>query len=453
MSHWQFVIRPLTPVHIGTGEPLEPYEYAILGEQFYRLDLDAFLMALPREQALAFAETAGRNLAAARSFLQGRAELVGTHARYRCPAAKVAIQHYEERLDEALSDLTVRETLRAGGMTILPGSSIKGAIRTAVLYDEVRKPVDGRRYGRRSDRLQRDTFGHRNPLDDPFKALKISDSLPPYGDVGQLRLAEVHVRKGGRWGPTRRGRLMVRLETTGGELEGRVRASRHEVQIDEAWQRGARPRYRLEMGKVIAACRRFYDEHLAAEAGFVRDLAGAARAYAALQAWRGEMPDHGFLLRLGWGSGLDGVSVNRALDRPKQTISRRLLDGGMPLGWVEVQVLDGDGQPHAVERGADWQPEELETAPPEPTEGPANLEDLRPGMVLEGTVRNTASFGAFVDVGVGKDGLVHISELKEGWVDSVEQVVRRGQRVRVRVLSVDVGRARIGLSMKGVEQP
>jgi uncharacterized protein len=76
------------------------------------------------------------------------------------------------------------------------------------------------------------------------------------------------------------------------------------------------------------------------------------------------------------------------------------------------------------------------------------LEDLKPGMTLEGTVTNVANFGAFVDIGVHQDGLVHISELSGQFVQDPHQVVKTGQLVRVKVLSVDLPRRRISLSMR-----
>ncbi|HEX9059235.1 MAG TPA: helix-hairpin-helix domain-containing protein, partial [Clostridia bacterium] len=79
-----------------------------------------------------------------------------------------------------------------------------------------------------------------------------------------------------------------------------------------------------------------------------------------------------------------------------------------------------------------------------------HLEDLKPGMVLTGTVRNVADFGAFVDVGVHQDGLVHISELSDRFVKKAMEVVSVGDIVKVKVLDVDVARKRISLSMKGV---
>ncbi|MEM6930176.1 MAG: helix-hairpin-helix domain-containing protein, partial [Myxococcota bacterium] len=76
------------------------------------------------------------------------------------------------------------------------------------------------------------------------------------------------------------------------------------------------------------------------------------------------------------------------------------------------------------------------------------IEDLREGMVLEGVVTNVANFGAFVDLGVHQDGLVHISELADRFVQSPHDVVSPGQGVRVKVLGVDLHRKRISLSMK-----
>ncbi|MBW3534280.1 MAG: RNA-binding transcriptional accessory protein [Gemmatimonadetes bacterium] len=76
--------------------------------------------------------------------------------------------------------------------------------------------------------------------------------------------------------------------------------------------------------------------------------------------------------------------------------------------------------------------------------------DLEEGMVLPGEVTNVVAFGAFVDVGVHQDGLVHVSQLADRFVKDPHEVVRVGQRVKVRVLSVDLERGRIGLSMKGL---
>ncbi len=81
-------------------------------------------------------------------------------------------------------------------------------------------------------------------------------------------------------------------------------------------------------------------------------------------------------------------------------------------------------------------------------EGIEKIEDLKPGMVLEGTVTNVAAFGAFVDIGVHQDGLVHVSQLADRFVKDPREVVKAGDVVKVRVVEVDAKRKRIGLTMR-----
>ena len=81
-------------------------------------------------------------------------------------------------------------------------------------------------------------------------------------------------------------------------------------------------------------------------------------------------------------------------------------------------------------------------------EGVSDLKDLHAGMVLEGTVSNVAQFGAFVDLGVHQDGLVHVSQMSHKFVSDAREVVKTGQVVKVRVLEVDLARKRVSLTMK-----
>ena len=82
------------------------------------------------------------------------------------------------------------------------------------------------------------------------------------------------------------------------------------------------------------------------------------------------------------------------------------------------------------------------------SEGVEDLKDLKPGMVLEGTVSNVAQFGAFIDLGVHQDGLVHVSQLSNKFVNDAREVVKTGDIVKVRVLEIDLPRKRISLTMK-----
>jgi len=84
--------------------------------------------------------------------------------------------------------------------------------------------------------------------------------------------------------------------------------------------------------------------------------------------------------------------------------------------------------------------------------GVIDLKDLQPGMELMGTVRNVSDFGAFVDIGVHQDGLVHKSQMADRFVRHPLDVVKVGDVIKVRILDVDLKRKRIGLTMKEVAQ-
>ena len=86
-------------------------------------------------------------------------------------------------------------------------------------------------------------------------------------------------------------------------------------------------------------------------------------------------------------------------------------------------------------------------------EGIEQIADLKPGMVLEGVVTNVTNFGAFVDIGVHQDGLVHISALSDKFVKDPREVVKAGDLVKVKVMQVDLPRKRIGLSMRLTDDP
>lgn len=136
------------------------------------------------------------------------------------------------------------------------------------------------------------------------------------------------------------------------------------------------------------------------------------------------------------------MSVKRFLEekalregiRPEQYVDERV---GLPTVRDILEALD--------KRGLD---------PREPLHGFAfaadvhTIDDLRPGMVLPGIVTNITAFGAFVNIGVKQDGLVHVSQLADRYVASPAEVVRLGQQVEVRVTGVDTSRGRISLSMR-----
>jgi uncharacterized protein len=80
------------------------------------------------------------------------------------------------------------------------------------------------------------------------------------------------------------------------------------------------------------------------------------------------------------------------------------------------------------------------------------IEDLAVGMEVEGTVRNVIDFGAFIDIGVHQDGLVHVSEITDKYIKHPSDVLKVGQQVKAVIISLDVKKQRIGLSIKQVKK-
>ncbi|KTR05786.1 transcription accessory protein [Aureimonas ureilytica] len=138
---------------------------------------------------------------------------------------------------------------------------------------------------------------------------------------------------------------------------------------------------------------------------------------------------------------------------------RSLMGDGAALKKLDPQrfVSDGFGLPTVKDILAELEKPGRDPRPAFRTasfaEGVNEIKDLRPGMMLEGTVTNVAAFGAFVDIGVHQDGLVHVSQISDRFVKDPAEVVKAGQVVRVRVVEVDEKRKRISLSMKTQAEP
>jgi small subunit ribosomal protein S1 len=145
----------------------------------------------------------------------------------------------------------------------------------------------------------------------------------------------------------------------------------------------------------------------------------------------------------------------------KTALSGAFVDIGLGQeGWVHISQLSKEPVNRVAEvvepgdevtvwvKKVDHRKERINLTMIEPPE--RVFGDLRPGMIINGKVTRLAPFGAFVDVGVGRDGLVHISELAPGYVEDPSEIVSVGQEVEVKVLSVDRRRRQIELGMKEI---
>lgn len=150
--------------------------------------------------------------------------------------------------------------------------------------------------------------------------------------------------------------------------------------------------------------------------------------------------------------------VRRILDRSGITLAELIGDGRLLASLQPAEFADDRfGVPTVTDILAELEKPGRDPRPAFATAtfaaGVEKVADLKVGMVLEGVVTNVAAFGAFVDVGVHQDGLVHVSAMADRFVSDPHEVVRSGQVVRVKVVDVDVERQRIGLSLRLNDPP
>lgn len=469
----RLAVTTITPLRIGPGgaDLLDDLDY-VSAERVYVIDQERMFDGLSTDR-LKQAEQA-----APLSQLLSPAEWQ-TYARYSLPNPTG-----RGKVPRLLSHVK-----NAFGQPYLPGSSLKGPIRTALAWALLQKraqPVGRGDLGYNprfaDDPLMNKLLG-RDPYHDLLRALQVADSgaIAPGDNLDLLRVSLYSLRgerlqpKGERWS------FFVEALRPGAELSLRLRlddyllapeiARRVDMEGGDRWLRGWMGHCHAFSEEVIKYEQSFYAHYGPPElAAFYDDLSTQAQNVVAGQE---------ALLQLAWGAGWLSKTVGLYLSDEELALvreqfrlgragvaefpkSRRLVERGggpsAPLGWVRLRLLDGGGAPSVaasptlagVTRPAPAPVSAPSNAPLAADVPPRSLVDLGPGMVLEGTVSAIVAYGAFVDIGVGRDGLLHISQLGERRVERVEEVLRLGQRVRVKVQHIDVAQRKIALTMRNV---
>jgi CRISPR-associated protein Csm5 len=480
---WIAHIELLSPLHIGTGtDLLEGVDWIQHDDYVYVADQNALL-----EAVFDRAGEEGRSDAAIATAIAGMTlnDLVEagylTKEDFAQDKKKSPLFRYRLRGTPAMNQIS-EQIKDVYGQPYLPGSSLKGALRTVLAVggatvQKLRFDRLGRSRSWAAQPVERELFG-RNPNYDLLRALQVSDSGPVSPDQLSLERVNIYPTAGQRTQYGRQRGLDLDVETlrqgTALQVPIKIEGYLFSEQAERELRFGKRKNWLLNIpkwGRTVAG------QRIADEIEFFQQRADGRMVlgfYSRLaQTWEG-LGENELLLQVGWGTGWLSKTFGKLLqedaraferivkdyrltmERGRQAgdpfpISRHLVRVGehpaVPLGWMKVRLEGTEA----------WAEEVMKEEPEaEPVAAPAvsRPEHLEEGMVLEGTVRNVVRFGAFVDVGVGHDGLVHVSELAEGYVRRVEDVVRVGRRVRVRVLNVERrgDKWRIGLTMKGVQQ-
>jgi len=343
----------LTPVHIGDGTELEPLEY-VIKDKFYKVNLEEWLSALSSEKAEEFKRLTGREyaqkniLTSLRQFVKDNID-VDRYTEWSVDVSEAVKKRYEERFNAPENQLPMSPFIRTGNRPYLPGSSIKGAIRTAYLNFLRRKTLELNEK-KRADLVEGELLKAINKGSDgkprfsiekdPFRAIKVKDVFLPENSTF---FAEVinHNKKDNRITPTS---IQILSEITYAKLIGKPVSVELEISIDRkvlSHRDSSIHTMHNEMAIniLLQACDNFYKDVLKEEKD--KFLKGAIGGYEIEKVYQQVLDNakNGYLFRLGWGSGLISMTISEDIRTEKNYgKSKHLVNGNLPMGFMRLSI-------------------------------------------------------------------------------------------------------------------
>lgn len=349
-EEYKMKITPLTPIHIGSGEVIMPGEYFMFRENgqhvLYAVDMGYLGSRLARgrdticrwilDDPVGWVRTARENARFA--------ELVRKYASFKARVSDTVADGIQQRWGQGVSNLEINTFQRSSGTPVVPGSSIKGALRTALLYRLADKPleINFRYEGSRVAEWERSILDSKSKSiqDDLLRHLQISDC--PVRDIQTEILDVEHVGMRTRSG--KQAEIIDYRECLPGSLNGGDYTFETVLRISSGHPHYITSPGRLSKEMILEACREFYSEVIEAERQYWRDGREVIQLYDEIR--EKIKPADCAPIRIGWGCGMDSISLNLAKQTGRQgrggfdprfrynPRTRRLFDGLYPPGWA-----------------------------------------------------------------------------------------------------------------------
>lgn len=330
MKIYNLKCKILTPIHIGDGTEIYPYEY-VIKDKFYKISLEDFILTLPSEKQKEVADLMEKDIIKFRQFLQENFDSEKHKFEYSAEVSQKIKTVYETKISDELNQLLISPFIRTLNKSYIPGSSLKGAIRTAVVANFFQgrnfKPYEAEPETLQYGYFDQETKKFKKDLTrDPFRAIKISDSVLPENSTIIDEIVTI----------TKTGQIKTIREITYSGLTGKNIEFNVELCIDDTLlAKNNKIKQKLDMDILCNACNKFYKELvIPKEIQYFSNISETKKIYESMAFVK--LDKSSFLIRLGWGSGKNSISLNLKLQRPQYIKTRRLIEQKFPLGWIEV---------------------------------------------------------------------------------------------------------------------
>lgn len=343
MKRYRLSCEILSPLHIGTGDELDPLNYIIKGDTMHRISFDRLIGRIDDTE-----RTALESLIDEGDLLKLRTFVVRHPQALSEPVCSVSVtpalvKLYNAKLNDIQNQLLIHPFMRtqSGATPFIPGSSLKGAIRTAVVSELAKGGSLPKPSGTREEyEFEAKVLDSDDAKNDPFRGLKIRDAV--LSDASMI-VAEVRnlKRKGSS---VETNSIQMMCEVTRSRVSGAAVTFETELLLDDALHAVGYIKKPLSVVQVVSACNAFYREKLELEhKKFYRGsrLEGASAALLGVVLRQGE-----FLLRLGRFSGVESVTLD-GYRNPKPPgkrgiwgTTRNIADDAFPMGWMKVRVVE-----------------------------------------------------------------------------------------------------------------
>ena len=341
MKTFKLQCEILSPLHIGTGKEIEPLDYIVKGERLYRLSFERFVTDMTESERTAFEGILDKgNLLEIRKYVEGRIN-VERNTLYSIEVSTPIITLYNAKRGDIQNQLLINPFIRTESvsMPLMPGSSIKGAIRTAVISklasnSVLPKPKDFRE----ENEFESTVLGYKDGKDDPFRGIKIRDKILG-NDSTIIREIRNVSKKDGR---LQSNNMQIICEVSHSSLTGKTVEFETEVSFDDALFSTRFLSKTLTRELIIESCTDFYRDKMEKEhEKFYKN--SEVEKYSK-QLLSTTLDNNSFLVRVGRFSGVESVTLdNYRNPKPpgnKTTwgTSRNLAESRYPMGWIKVTV-------------------------------------------------------------------------------------------------------------------